>query len=295
MFAVTTQNVEDPSVLTLMLLNGVTGSIIHQSNINNVSPNHAYSTVFTENFFAATFQRRNSITGLSQQELTVVELFAQKQEDDTKRLLMEYLGGDKKFLATQYSSVHLENQPLYIMETYILPQSVKSIGISETQHHITGRALVGITTDNKVYTIRDTFFSARRPYPPVEKDFMTQLKEDLEDADKVKPIKLKSELFPRYEPIIPQQNRKFISYDLELFGLEQVRTFTTRLESTSQVLVFGHDLFFARMMPDKGFDLLDEDFNYYALFAFIVLLIIGDYALSIFLKKRSLVKTFLTH
>ena len=49
------------------------------------------------------------------------------------------------------------------------------------------------------------------------------------------------------------------------------------------------------MMSDKGYDLLDEDFNYYALFGFIVVLIIGDYVLSVYLRKRSLVKTFLTH
>lgn len=123
---------------------------------------------------------------------------------------------------------------------------------------------------------------------------MTKLKEELDDVDKLKPIKLKSGQYPPYEPIIPQQNRKYLSYDLELFGLKSVRAFTTRLESTSQIFVFGHDLFFARMMSDKGFDLLDEDFNYYALFAFIVLLIIADYALSVYNKKRSLVNTFLT-
>ena len=55
MFAVTTKNQDDPSVLTLMLVNGVTGTIIHQSKIDHVSPNRAYSTVFTENFFAAAF------------------------------------------------------------------------------------------------------------------------------------------------------------------------------------------------------------------------------------------------
>jgi len=105
------------------------------------------------------------------------------------------------------------------METYILPNSVKSIGLSETKYHITGKSLLCITTDNKVYTIKDTFFSARRPYPAEEKDFMTKLKEEIDDSDKVKPIKLKSEQFPRYEPIILHQNRKYLSYDLELFGL----------------------------------------------------------------------------
>jgi 5-methylthioribose kinase len=48
-------------------------------------------------------------------------------------------------------------------------------------------------------------------------------------------------------------------------------------------------------MSDKGYDMLDEDFNYYALFAFIVALVIGDYALSVYNKRRSLVRTFLTH
>jgi len=75
MFAITTKNLDESSTLSLILINGVTGSVIHQSKINNVSPSHAYSTVFTENFFAAAFQRRNTQTGLSQQELTVVELF----------------------------------------------------------------------------------------------------------------------------------------------------------------------------------------------------------------------------
>lgn len=47
-----------------------------------------------ENFFAATYQKWNPSTGLSQQELLFVELYANKQEDDTKRLIMDYLSGD---------------------------------------------------------------------------------------------------------------------------------------------------------------------------------------------------------
>ena len=89
--------------------------------------------------------------------------------------------------------MNIENQPLFVMETYILPTSIKSIGITETKHHITGKSLLCITEENKVYTIKDTFFSARRPHPTEEKDFMTKLKEEIDEGDKVKPIKLKSE------------------------------------------------------------------------------------------------------
>jgi len=110
-----------------------------------VSPQHAFATVMAENFFAATFQRWNPKTGLTQQELLFVELFANKQEDDTKRLLMDYLSGDKRITEAEYSSITKETKPLIAMETFILPQTVKQLALTETLEHVTGRALVIIT------------------------------------------------------------------------------------------------------------------------------------------------------
>ena len=75
---------------------------------------------------------------------------------------------------------------------------------------------------------------------------MTKLKEELDEVDKPKPIVLKHEMYPKYDPVIGQNNRKYLSYDLELFGLENLQTFSSRLESTTQVFVYGHDIFFAR-------------------------------------------------
>lgn len=74
-----------------------------------------------ENFFAASFQRWNAKTGLTQQELLFVELYANRQEDDTKRLLIDYWGSEKRIVSDEYSSVKLESNPLIAMETYILP------------------------------------------------------------------------------------------------------------------------------------------------------------------------------
>lgn len=66
MFTVTTQSTDDLSTYTVMFVNGITGSIIHQQQIDNVSPQHNFATVMAENFFAATFQRWNPKTGLTQ-------------------------------------------------------------------------------------------------------------------------------------------------------------------------------------------------------------------------------------
>ena len=89
-------------------------------------------------------------------------------------------------------------------------------------------------------------------------------------------------------------NKRYITYDLKLVGLESLISFTSRLESTAQVFAYGHDLFLARTMPDNGYDLLDESFSYVGLFAFIVLLIVGDFALSRYLKTVASKKSFLT-
>jgi len=66
MFAVVTANKNDPSTLTIYLVNGVTGRIVHQFKEANVSPaaQHKVCAVFSEQFFALTFMRRSASTGL---------------------------------------------------------------------------------------------------------------------------------------------------------------------------------------------------------------------------------------
>ena len=40
------------------------------------------------------------------------------------------------------------------------------MSLTETAHHITGRNLVLVTTENKVTTLKEQQYSARRPDPP---------------------------------------------------------------------------------------------------------------------------------
>lgn len=83
-------------------------------------------------------------------------------------------------------------------------------------------------------SIKDQIYTPRRPLPPVEEDPWQKMMDELkEDPDKPVPIKLKLEAFPRYEPVIPIMWKRYLSYDLNLVGLQQVLTMTTKLESTS--------------------------------------------------------------
>lgn len=271
---------------------------MHQHSIDNVSISgkHIFATLFTENFFAASYQRFNIETSLLQQELQVIELFSPRYEDDTKSLLMAYWKGNERVTGTEYSSFKMESKPKVVAETYVLTFGVKAIALTETAHHIAGRAMVLLTSDNKVYTISEKLFSARRPHEAVQKTFAEELQamtEEIEGAEK--PLVLKSAEFPKYEPVLAQNNKKFLSYDLELIGLKTIQTFDTRLESTTQVFAYGHDLFLTRFQPDKGFDMLDEDFNHIALFVAIAALCAFDIFATRYLQKRDNRKAFLIH
>lgn len=109
--------------------------------------------------------------------------------------------------------------------------------------------------------------------------FVDAIKEGIEEADAEETkLVIKSDKFPMYDPVLPQYNTKFISYDKQMIGLNKVQTFATRLESTTLVLAYGHDIFLTRITPDNKFDLLDESFNFKLLFAAIIVLIVGNIA-----------------
>jgi len=42
----------------------------------------------------------------------------------------------------------MDTTPLLAQEAYILPQAMKNLALTETIHHITGRALIFITYEN---------------------------------------------------------------------------------------------------------------------------------------------------
>jgi hypothetical protein len=74
MFAVVTCQLNDPTELTVFLINSVTGRVVHQFSESDVSPSkaHPVALLLTENYFALSFMRLNIASGLTQQELTVV-------------------------------------------------------------------------------------------------------------------------------------------------------------------------------------------------------------------------------
>lgn len=178
-----------------------------------------------------------------------------------------------------------------------MPFGVKSLALTETVNHITSRSLILVTHANQLYTVKETLFSARRPRPEdIKKEPGYFDVPDLEELNKPVDLKkeLKSKVYTPYNAMIPKMDKHFASYNQQLIGMSNVLTFSTRLESTSVVFAYGHDLFMARVRPDGQFDILQEDFKFELLFAFIGFLIIGNFALARFTQRQSKKKAFLT-
>ena len=303
MFSVTTVSKNDRSTLTVYLINGVTGRVVHQFKEADVSPaaQHKVCALFSEQFFALTFMRRNPTTGISQQELTVIELYKKQKEGDTQKLITDYFKGAQRITGDTYSAFAEEGDPVVLRESYFLPFGVKALALTETANHITGRTMLFITADNKLFQLPQSGFTARRLHPHQVKAApgwfsLPDVDElDLEPEEPPMELQLKSDRFPVYDPVIPQYDVRFLSYDLPLVGLSGMRTFPTKLESTSQVLAYGHDLFLSRIRPDNKYDMVDEDFNYSLLFLAIAGILAVDYGLIRYLKGERGKKEFLIH
>lgn len=155
MFALATkaeQENSNSSKVMIYLINGVTGKVVQQFYEKNVvlSEVNDIAILFNENYFAMAFHRMNQQTGLSQQELTVVEIFANRQENDTLKLIKDYYKGDKRITASEFSSYDM-GTPLIVQETYILPLNIKSIALTDTVNHVSSKSMILITTSNQVY------------------------------------------------------------------------------------------------------------------------------------------------
>ena len=95
--------------------------------------------------------RRNPTTGIAQQELTVIELYSKQKEGDTSRLITDYFKGEERITKEKYSAFSEEGDPVVLREGYVVPFGIKSIALTDTANHITGRSLIFVTSENRLY------------------------------------------------------------------------------------------------------------------------------------------------
>jgi len=301
MFAVSASRADNPSDMSFFIINSISGRIVYQileKNVNR-STKAQVNAILSENKFIISFQRTNIATGISQQELSVTEFYRPRVEDDTFKMLKDYMKGAKRITDQKYSSFSEENNPEFVSESYTSPFPIKTMCLTQTRNRITGKNLILVNGKNQIFQLEQHFYTSRRPLSggngvkPEPEEPVNPFAPIDETAAK-KPINLKNYDFITYDPVFPERPQQMVSYNVELSEIRSVKAFSTKLESTSQVFAFGHDLYFTRVSPEKQFDLLEEDFPYALMFIGIIGLYVADFAFKTYMKDRNDRKVFLT-
>lgn len=91
-----------------------------------------------------------------------------------------------------------------------------------------------------------------------------------------------------YTPELPVPSEGFINYNQSLVRVAGVATAGTTLESTCLVLAHGLDLFYTRIAPSKGFDILKEDFDHLLISAVLLGLLAASYGTKWLASRKAL-------
>jgi ER membrane protein complex subunit 1 len=86
------------------------------------------------------------------------------------------------------------------------------------------------------------------------------------------------------------QSKSVLNYYQVVANLRKINTFPTYLESTSLVVASGLDIFFCKVAPSMTWDILSEEFNYFALLLTAVLLFFGIFFTRNLVKSRELAR-----
>merc|ERR1712176_458656 len=95
-----------------------------------------------------------------------------------------------------------------------------------------------------------------------------------------------------YTPILPIVPLRTPSHEYEVSSVQFISSASANVESQSLVIAYGGpDVFFTRLAPSKGFDLLPDDFNRSLLTLVLVGLIV---LLNVIqrMNKKKMVSTF---
>mmetsp|Transcript_34527 Transcript_34527/g.25621 ORF Transcript_34527/g.25621 Transcript_34527/m.25621 type:complete len:122 (-) Transcript_34527:32-397(-) len=114
-----------------------------------------------------------------------------------------------------------------------------------------------------------------------------------DESEESTKLELKVKDLPPYDGILTLISTKYLSYDLQLLKLRELLSFPSRLESTTQVVAVGFDLFYTRTPVESSFDLLQENFNYPLLFGFIAVLALALFLLRSYVTQMQAKNKFL--
>lgn len=162
-----------------------------------------------------------------------------------------------------------DSKPVVLAKTYAITKPITALGVTATKGGISTKHILIASGDDRIYSVPRNLLEPRRP---------TGVLKDVE----------KLEGLLHYHPLVPLITLTSPSYNQSVHLTTTIMSAPTNLESQSLVLAFGGpDIFFSRVAPSKGFDLLPEDFNRILLIAVLLGLLTVLVVVKIMSRRKS--------
>lgn len=144
----------------------------------------------------------------------------------------------------EFSSFSSE-KPIVLSKVYTLgqPKTVTSLGVTQSARGISSKLVLFALGSNQILSVDRRWLDPRRPTA------------DPKQSEKMEGLQ-------KYAPVLPMIPQMTTSYTLNVEGVKSISTSPANVESHTLLLAHGGpDIFFTRLSPSKGFDLLPDEFN----------------------------------
>ncbi|KAG5518022.1 hypothetical protein PMAC_003206 [Pneumocystis sp. 'macacae'] len=244
--------------LDIYLIDIVKGMILYTDHYNNVDISKGVKILLAENWLVYQFWIENPTKGY---QIVISELYENKEKN-------------KKNKETNLTSINNVPLPFVISQAYLYPRKIQALASVLTRHGITSHDVISYVDSNKIIMIPKKLLDPRRPVLINNKMSSESIEEGLIPYD--------VNLFKDSEIVISHKN--------EIYGIKNILSGSTLLESTSIILAYGHDIFFTYVTPSNSFDILNPNFNKTQLLLTIFTLIVGLFLLRSMIKTKLLKK-----
>jgi len=251
---------DESSSATFYLLDSVSGDVLYSASHEGVDVTQPITSALTENWFAYSLwsdvlSTTTALPSSKGYQIIISELYESDVPNDRGPL-----GEVSNSSSLEPSDIPNAEPalPYVITQSYLIPESISHMSVTQTRQGITTRELLcTLTSSNAIIGISRTILDARRP---VGRDPSAAEQEE--------------GLF-RYQPYIEFDPKIILTHNREVIGVKDVIATPALLESTSLIFAYGIDVFGTRVHPSFAFDILGNGFNKLSLVATVLALGVG--------------------
>ncbi|KAL2757676.1 hypothetical protein ACRALDRAFT_1079806 [Sodiomyces alcalophilus JCM 7366] len=257
------------SILTMYLLDTVSGQILSSAKHEGVDGSKGVDCVMAENWFACTFFGHHATAagqGLKGYQMVVTDLYESDEANDRGPL------GS----AANFSSLEPVDQPTeaplpsLVTQAWVLSGPMTALAVTQTRQGISSRQVLAyLPEEHGIVGIPRHVLDPRRT---VGRD--------------PTPQEMEAEGLIKYGPVVEVDPRQVVSHLRDVVGVREIVTAPAVVESTSLVFVYGVDVFGTRVSPSMTFDMLGKGFDKLTLIGTVASLVVGVAMLRPYVRKK---------